>query len=155
MATTPGTQAKLDLLALLPYTKGELGKGYASFQEKVLVPHKQRNSPQRPHRKRRQSSTPSEPTTPSVINASTYKPKRSNVVKAEDTKAYEEYFRSSKYFQATGKIPDDWLINLSEEQMQEVRLVLYTILISCVRGCSPYPKLWVHYHNVCAGEEGA
>jgi len=119
MAT--GEINKLDLLALLPYTRGqELGKSYAVFQEKVLVPQKQRNSPPR-HRKRRQSSTPQ-----SDGSVSSYKPRRSSQVKPEDTKAFEEYFRSSKYFQATGKLPEHWLINLSEEQMKEVRRPEYT-----------------------------
>jgi hypothetical protein len=113
----------LDFLSLIPYTKGELRKSRDSFLKQLLVPRRKRLAAAASA----MSSTANKPkrtvpdTPPEIFQKSRRSAKGAKEVSAEEIREYEEYFRSSKYFSATGKLPDEWLIHLTDAQLQEVK----------------------------------
>lgn len=93
----------LELLSLIPYTKGPIqGKGNKSFVEKLLLPRRVRMTIAEKGSYISTNSIKSKrvlPTTPPEIFQ---KPKTRGALKDTDLEKYEEYFRSSRYFQVGG-----------------------------------------------------
>lgn len=93
----------LELLSLIPYTKGPIqGKGNKSFVEKLLLPRRVRMTIGEKGSYISTNTIKSKrvlPTTPPEIFQ---KPKTRGALKDTDLEKYEEYFRSSRYFQVGG-----------------------------------------------------
>lgn len=90
----------LELLSLVPYTKDNVcGKGRASFIEKLLLPRRVRMTLAAERSSASSISKKTKRVIPTTPPDLFQKPKTRAPLKDSELAKYEEYFRSSRYFQ--------------------------------------------------------